>query len=59
MYKYLEIVSHEDGEVVKRSDVTNKTERTIDKIDSGMNRNLNHAEYFTRETESEEELKTI
>lgn len=48
-YKYLEIIAYENDEVVKRIDVTNMTQRSIDTIESGMNRNLNHNDYYTKE----------
>lgn len=46
-YRYLEIRKYEGNEVVKRMDVTSMSERKIDRIDSGMNINLNHKEYYT------------
>jgi hypothetical protein len=45
-YKYLEIVRHFDSKVIKRVDVTGHSERSIDKVEGGMNRNLNHFDYF-------------
>jgi len=45
-YRYLEIRKYEGNEVVKRMDVTGMSERKIDRIDSGMNINLNHKEYY-------------
>lgn len=59
MFKYLEIASYETDSAVLRIDVTGKSERNTDRIDSGMNRNLNHEDYFTREVDSEEELPEI
>ncbi len=59
MYYYIEIVCYETGEVIKRYDVTDKSERQRDKFDSGLNINMNHDEYYTRETESETKLKLI
>lgn len=59
MYKYLEIIKDKNNEVVKRLDVTSKGERMIDKIENGMNINLNHDEYSTKLTESEVELPII
>lgn len=58
-YKYLEIRSYGDGGVVKRIDVTGKSERQIERIESGMNRNLNHDKYYTTEFESKVELEKI
>lgn len=45
MYKYLEIVKDEGNEVVKRLNVSDKSERSIEKIEYAMNINLNHNEY--------------
>lgn len=47
MRKYIEILTWSD-EVVKRMDVTGKSDRAIDRIEDGMNINLNHDEYHTR-----------
>lgn len=55
-YKYLEVVNYKTKEVVLRINVTGKSDRAINIIDAGLNRNLNHNEYFTRETESKIEL---
>ena len=57
-YKYIEIIRYEDRSVVKRVDVSSKTERQIDVIWRGMNRNLNHEEYCTKEVVSDTELIT-
>ena len=59
LFKYLEVKTWDDGGVVKRLDVSLKSERQIDAIDSGMNRNLNHDKYYTCDYESEVELDTI
>ena len=47
MKKYISVVQYKTAEVVKRIDVTGKTERQIDSIDSGLNVNLNHEEFYT------------
>ena len=44
----IQIIEFEGDKVVKTIDVTGKTERTIDKIDDGININLNHSDYYTR-----------
>ena len=59
LFKYIEIKTYNDGGVVKRIDATGKTDRSIDKIESGMNRNLNHDQYYTFSYDSEVELGTI
>jgi len=58
MYKYLEIIKDENNLVVKRLDVSNKSERSIEKIEGGMNINLNHNDYTTQLIESITELPT-
>jgi hypothetical protein len=46
--KKLQVVKYDGGDVVKEFDVTNKGEREIDRLDIGLNINLNHEEYYTR-----------
>lgn len=53
MNKYIEITEFGTDKVVKRVDVTGKTENTITIIDNGMNRNLNHDKFYTVENETE------
>lgn len=57
-FKYLEIVRMEGSKVVKRFDVTDKGERGIERLERGVNINLNHNEYFTQENDSDVELTT-
>ena len=59
MYKYLEIVKDKGNEVVKRLNVSDKSERSIEKIEGGMNINLNHDEYTVQYNESDVELPVI
>ena len=59
LFKYIEIKTYNDGGVVKRLDVTGKTDRSVDTIEAGMNRNLNHDQYYTFGYDSEVELDTI
>ena len=59
LFKYIEIKSYNDGGVVKRLDVSGKIDRSIDTIEAGMNRNLNHDQYYTFSYDSEFELDTI
>lgn len=59
MYKYLEIKKYENNEVVKRIDVSDSSDRTIERVESGMNMNLNHEQYYVFSYESEAKLKTI
>lgn len=59
IYKYIEIKSYGNGEVIKRLDVSDKTDRSVDVIDSGMNMNLNHDKYYTFCLDSEKKLEVI
>ena len=54
MKYYIEVVEFESGEVVSRMEAS--SERTAEKIDRGVNINLNHENYYTRITEEESEL---
>lgn len=47
-YTYIEIIDDETGEVEKRIDVSGKSARAIDRVEDGVNRNLNHNDYSTR-----------
>lgn len=47
MKKKIVIKRYSDLCVVKTIDVTNKTDYQIDKIEDGMNINLDHEKYFT------------
>ena len=59
MKTYIEIRRYKDNKCVKRLDVTGKTERMINTIENGMNRNLSHEEYFTKEINSKKHLIII
>ncbi len=59
MYKYLEIKSYKDNEVVCRVEVTGMTERSIDRVEMGMEINLNHDDYFININDSEKQLEKI
>ena len=58
-FKYIEIIKLDNKEVVKRMDVSDSSERSIDRTEMGMNINLNHKEYMTNINESETELPII
>lgn len=59
MYRYFEIIKDDTKEVVSRSDISNKSERQIDRIWDGASINLNHNEYSIQVTESETELPLV
>ena len=44
----IQIIEFKGDKIVKTIDVTGKTERTVDKIEDGININLNHSEYYTK-----------
>ena len=58
-YKYIEIKNYGDGGVIKRLDVSKKTDGSVDTSEAGMNRNLNHDKYYTLSYDSEVELDII
>ena len=58
-YKYIEIKTFDSGEVIKRLDITGKNDSLADKIESGMNINLNHDKYYTFSFDSEKKQKVI
>jgi hypothetical protein len=57
MYRYLEVRRDTDGLVVLRINITGQTDRQIEKVTSGVERNMNSFEYDTHQRESETELK--
>lgn len=48
MKSVIQVVEYKTKEVVEEIDVTGRSVRSIDRIDDGININLNHEEYFTR-----------
>jgi hypothetical protein len=52
MKYYVEIVDYETGEVVKRFGPV-PTERQADRVEGGIEINLNHEKYFTRTVEED------
>ncbi len=59
VFTYLEIREYESREVVKRLDVSNQSQHSIDRIDNGMNRNLNYEKFYTFVNKSEIQLPLI
>lgn len=57
-FKYLEVISFEGG-VVKRLDVTNESDRNIDRIEIGVNINLNHELFYTSLYDGDEKREVI
>lgn len=58
MYKYIEVIEDETKEAILRMDVTEKSDRTIERVWSGLSLNLNHDKFTITERESETELPT-
>jgi hypothetical protein len=52
---YVEVVSYETGEVVKR--MGPMSENKADKVESGFDRNLNHEKFYTRVIEDKPKKK--
>lgn len=46
-YTYIEVVEFDKG-VAHRIDVTGKSDRAVDRVEEGMQHNLNHERFFTR-----------
>ena len=58
-FRYIEIKTYGDGGVIKRLDVSGKSDRQIDVVEAGINRNLNHDEYYTTSFDSKVEHDII
>lgn len=59
MYKFIEIVEIDSNKVDRRYNVTNKSDRYIDKLEMGLMRKIDFDRYFVHNHESQEELPTI
>lgn len=59
MYKYLEIKEMGTNKVVKRIDVTDMSDSSISRLESGMGMNLNHNKYYIDDNESKTPLELI
>lgn len=46
---YLEIIEYSTEKVFQRFDITGKSERAYDKLDRGINRQLDHKRFYTME----------
>lgn len=51
MYKYIEVIEFKTNKVTHRIDVTGKPERQIERVEDGLNINLNHELYYTQVNE--------
>jgi hypothetical protein len=59
MFEYIEIKDRITDAVVKRIDVTAKSQRTIERVYAGIEINLNHAEYYVIVASSKDALELI
>jgi hypothetical protein len=60
VFKYIEIRRYDDdSNVLRRIDVSDKSDRSIEKLEDAYNINLNHEKLYTTSFESENELKII
>ena len=59
LFKYLEVKEYSSGNVIKRMDLSDKSIRDIDKIEAGLNRQLNHEKYYTFYWDSEKKFDII
>lgn len=57
-FQYIEIIETKTKKVVCRMDVSGKSERSIEKIEDGVNINLNHKDFHTTTNESDVKLPT-
>lgn len=54
MKKVIQVLSYEDDEIIHEVDVTGKSDQQIDRVENGMNINLNHNEYYTQVADIED-----
>ena len=59
LFSYIEVKELRTGKVIKRFDVTDKKPSHKDKLEAGLNRNLNGWKYYTHSFDSEKELPEI
>jgi hypothetical protein len=57
-HTYVEILRFDTDEVVHRVDVTGRSDRTIERVERGMNINLNRDEFYT-ETKAYDEPQPL
>jgi hypothetical protein len=48
---YIEVVEYETDKVIKKVDVSDKSWRQAERVQDGMDRNLNHEKFYTRLSE--------
>lgn len=58
-YHYLEVVAYSDNKVIRRFDITDKSEIQIERLDNGIKRKMNHTYYYTFIRESDIKLEEI
>jgi len=59
MYRYLEVIEYATQLPVKRFNITGKNALSVELLDGGINRNMNHEDFYTATRESEVELTEL
>lgn len=59
MKKYIEITEDKTGEVIKRMDVSNKSDHAIERIQLGIMAQMDTEKYSVSEKESKTSLKVF
>lgn len=59
MYKYIEVKDRESEEVIKRLDVTDVLAWKLERIESGIEINMNHDKYYISIANVENKLELI
>lgn len=47
-FTYVEVLERATKKVIERIDVSDRGESSMDRVERGLNINLNHRDYFTR-----------
>ena len=51
MKRWIEVIEYEGDKVVHKVDVSDKSQRQAERVQDGMDRNLNHEKFYTRMVE--------
>ncbi len=55
--KYIDIIEHSTGNVVEQIDVSGRSDRQVERVDNGININMNHEMYYTLISDTKKEVK--
>lgn len=58
-FTYIEVLEYDTNKVVRRIDVSSKPPRTIERIEDGININLDVSRFYTRIVKVEEKLEAV